>query len=115
MSQDEAKNLFMAIQNKIGEDSQQLSVVRAQLQQSQREIRIVDLVSKELSNLQPETPTYKSIGKMFLFTPQSELKKELSAKAATNKDTQAALNKKASFLERNIQDANNSLRDLLHN
>ncbi|KAJ9088145.1 hypothetical protein DSO57_1026079 [Entomophthora muscae] len=63
MSQDEAKNLFMAIQNKIGEDSQQLSLVRAQLQQSQREIRIVDLVSKELSNLQPETPTYKSIGK----------------------------------------------------
>jgi hypothetical protein len=49
--------------------------VQAQIQSREREKRLSELTNKELSALQPETVTYKSVGKMYgsfsLFLPDS--------------------------------------------
>lgn len=40
--------------------------VQAQIQSREREKRLSELTNKELSALQPDTVTYKSIGKMYV-------------------------------------------------
>ena len=45
--------------------------VQAQIQTREREKRLSELTNKELSALQPDTVTYKSVGKMYVPLPPS--------------------------------------------
>lgn len=45
---------------------QQIGLVRTQLASRQREMRLSQLTSAEISTLPPDTPIYEGVGKMYV-------------------------------------------------
>lgn len=87
--------------------------VQAQIQSREREKRLSELTNKELSALQPDTVTYKSVGKMFVQEPLPELTKELTERATEMDKDMAALEKKRIYWERNKTEAQGNLGELV--
>ncbi|KXN72435.1 Prefoldin [Conidiobolus coronatus NRRL 28638] len=113
--QSEAQQLLYAIQTKLQEDSIQLNIVNTRLQTKERDNRVIDLVQKELSTIKPEHSAYKSIGKMFLYTPTETMKTELEDKKKENLENIQALKKKGEFLSKRVNETQAHLNDVFQN
>ncbi|KAF9924373.1 hypothetical protein FBU30_005643 [Linnemannia zychae] len=101
------------LQTKLQEATRMVASVQAQIQAREREKRLSELTNKELSALQPDTITYKSVGKMFVQEPLPELTKELSERAVEMEKDAAALDKKRIYWERNKAEAQGNLGELV--
>ncbi|KAF9143159.1 Prefoldin [Linnemannia elongata] len=101
------------LQNKLQEATRMVASVQAQIQSREREKRLSELTNKELSALQPDTVTYKSVGKMFVQEPLPELTKELTERATEMDKDMAALEKKRIYWERNKTEAQGNLGELV--
>ncbi|KAG0318412.1 hypothetical protein BGZ97_003814 [Linnemannia gamsii] len=101
------------LQTKLQEATRMVASVQAQIQSREREKRLSELTNKELSALQPETVTYKSVGKMFVQEPLPELTKELTERASEMEQDMAALEKKRIYWERNKTEAQGNLGELV--
>ncbi|KAG0198994.1 hypothetical protein BGX28_007644 [Mortierella sp. GBA30] len=101
------------LQTKLQEATRMVASVQAQIQTREREKRLSELTNKELSSLQPETVTYKSVGKMFIQEPLPELTKELSERVTEMDKDMAALDKKRIYWERNKTEAQGNLQELI--
>jgi Prefoldin subunit len=58
------KQLVQEIESQAIQSQQQISVVRSQIAGKQREIRMLELTSKEVSELPSGTNIYEGVGKM---------------------------------------------------
>ncbi|KAJ1975056.1 hypothetical protein H4R35_003323 [Dimargaris xerosporica] len=114
MDSNTASNLLQTLQTKIIAGQRQLSAVRAQTQAQEREKRRNELTLKEIESLPSSVTTYKAIGKMFLQVEQKDVTKELRSNISEADEVVKGLEKKQKFLEREITDCNNSLKDILH-
>lgn len=54
----------MEIEQQAMQAQQQIGYVRTQLAAKQREMRLAQLTSSEISSLPPDTPIYEGVGKM---------------------------------------------------
>ncbi|KAG0233743.1 Prefoldin [Mortierella sp. GBAus27b] len=101
------------LQSKLQEATRMVSSVQAQIQTREREKRLAELTNKELSALQPDTVTYKAVGKMFIQEPLKDMTKELSDRAVEMEKDVAALEKKRIYWERNKTEAQGNLQELI--
>ncbi|KAF8974900.1 hypothetical protein BGZ46_009609 [Entomortierella lignicola] len=101
------------LQSKLQEATRMVASVQAQIQTREREKRLSELTNKELSSLQPDTVTYKSVGKMFIQEPLTDLTSELSARAKEMESDMQALDKKRIYWERNKTEAQGNLQELI--
>ncbi|ORX81621.1 Prefoldin [Basidiobolus meristosporus CBS 931.73] len=108
------KQMLIGMQNKMIEDSRQLSTVKAQIQAKEREKRLSELTYKEVSQIGDNIRTYKSVGKMFLQADKSVLEKEIKGRIDVSNEGIKALEKKATYLERNINEINGNLKDIFN-
>jgi len=94
-----------------------LALTKAQIQQKEKDRRILQLTIAEISELprSEDIKLYKGVGKMFLNVPRTTMEKELKADEKSISDDLAALQKKGKFLEKQYQEANSQLRDIFHN
>jgi prefoldin subunit 1 len=58
------KQLVQEIESQAIQAQQQINVVRSQIAVKQREIRMLELTSKEVSGLPSDTNVYEGVGKM---------------------------------------------------
>lgn len=56
--------LVQEIESQAVQSQQQISIVRSQLSVKQREIRLLELTSKEVAGLPSDTNIYEGVGKM---------------------------------------------------
>ncbi|CAO3570716.1 unnamed protein product [Mortierella alpina] len=101
------------LQAKLQEATRMVASVQAQIQTREREKRLSELTNKELSSLEPETVTYKSVGKMFIQEPLPELTSELTERVTEMDKDMAALDKKRIYWERNKTEAQGNLQELI--
>ncbi|KAG0206746.1 hypothetical protein BGX33_007237 [Mortierella sp. NVP41] len=101
------------LQTKLQEATRMVALVQAQIQTREREKRLSELTNKELSALQADTITYKSVGKMFVQEPLPELTSELSERVTEMDKEMAALDKKRIYWERNKTEAQGNLGELI--
>ncbi|RDW72014.1 hypothetical protein BP5796_08048 [Coleophoma crateriformis] len=78
---------------------QQINVVKTQISVKQREIRMLQLTSSEVSALPSEVNVYEGVGKMFVFSPIAEVDKRLTAETSELKSDVENLGKKLQYLE----------------
>ncbi|ORZ09094.1 Prefoldin [Lobosporangium transversale] len=101
------------LQSKLQEATRMVASVQAQIQAREREKKLSELTNKELSSLQADTVTYKSVGKMFVQEPLNDLTKELSERAKDMTKELEALDKKRIYWERNKTEAQGNLQELI--
>ncbi|KAI1313845.1 hypothetical protein EDD11_002478 [Mortierella claussenii] len=101
------------LQSKLQEATRMVASVQAQIQTREREKRLSELTNKELTSLQPDTVTYKSVGKMFIQEPLKDLTTELSARVKEMDKDMEALEKKRIYWERNKTEAQGNLQELI--
>ncbi|GJJ70310.1 prefoldin subunit 1 [Entomortierella parvispora] len=101
------------LQNKLQEANRMVASVQAQIQTREREKRLSELTNKELSSIDTNTVTYKSVGKMFVQEPLPSLTKELSTRVSEMDKDVAALDKKRIYWERNKTEAQGNLQELV--
>ncbi|EEH17991.1 hypothetical protein PABG_00554 [Paracoccidioides brasiliensis Pb03] len=78
---------------------QQINVVKSQISGKQRELRLLELTSSEISQLPKETNVYEGVGKMFVASPITTVNKRLSTETNALKTDIAGLEKKLHYLE----------------
>ncbi|KIN02081.1 hypothetical protein OIDMADRAFT_161972 [Oidiodendron maius Zn] len=93
------QKLVQEIESQAITAQQQINVVRSQIAAKQREIRMLQLTSNEVSTLPPETNVYEGVGKMFVFSPIGEVDKRLSTETTELKTDVENLGKKLQYLE----------------
>ncbi|KAI8093025.1 Prefoldin [Halteromyces radiatus] len=114
ISDDAIRNIFVELQAKYISSQQQVNTVKAQIQNKQRERKMAELTRQELDTLDSNTHTYKPVGKMFIQSPLSEMKKEY-VKGIEKADEQIQqLEKSQKYWERSAAEAQGNLKDLLN-
>jgi len=78
---------------------QQINVVKSQISVKQRDSRLLQLTSSEVSTLPHDTRIYEGVGKMFVFSPKDEIEKRLGVETADLKSEIDNLGKKLHYLE----------------
>ncbi|KJE90166.1 hypothetical protein CAOG_01512 [Capsaspora owczarzaki ATCC 30864] len=108
---DELTKSFLELQGKIVETNRQLRVAHAQAEAAERAGVRASLTTKELAQLTPETRTYKSVGRAFLFQPVQQVLEELESVAAKSKVDVVKFQKSASYHERSLKDYEAQMRE----
>ncbi|KAL7414106.1 Prefoldin [Mrakia frigida] len=111
------QRIFQQIQGQLQRSQKDLSLVRAQLAGKDREKRVLELTAKQLDQVPKEegAKMYRGVGKMFLLQPRSTIEDAHSTASKEIADEIVNLNKKAKYLQKQFDDANGQLRDILHN
>ncbi|CAB4424729.1 unnamed protein product [Rhizophagus irregularis] len=113
ISDEALRKVLIELQNRLVENNRQLVTVQAQIQVKERERRLAELTKRELSALDKDTKTYKSVGKAFIKADLSVLNKEMDDKAEKAANDLVTLEKSKKYLERNINDSQNGLREII--
>jgi len=110
---DALRKVLIELQNRLVENNRQLVTIKTQIQIKEREKRLAELTKKELSALEKDTKTYKSVGKAFIKADLSVLSKEMDDKSEKAASDLVTLDKSKKYLERNISDSQNGLREIV--
>jgi prefoldin subunit 1 len=104
----------MEMDTKLQSFNRQLSGLRAQVQSKERERKICEITARELDQYPAaSTGAYKSVGKMFLKSELSTLKKSLVDKASDNEREIKVLQKAAAKIENEAGDTERNLKELI--
>ncbi|RHZ54527.1 hypothetical protein Glove_426g72 [Diversispora epigaea] len=111
---DEAlRKVLFELQNRLIENTRQLNTVKSQIQLKGREKRLAELTKRELTSLDKDTRTYKSVGKAFIRADIRDLTNELSNRVSKTETDLTTLDKSRKYLERNIDESSNGLREIV--
>ncbi|CAG8481776.1 2639_t:CDS:2 [Diversispora eburnea] len=104
---DEAlRKILFELQNRLVENTRQLNTVKSQVQLKEREKRLAEITKRELSSLENDTRTYKSVD-------IRDLTNELSNRVSKIDTDLITLDKSRKYLERNIDESSNGLREIV--
>ncbi|BCR95901.1 putative prefoldin subunit 1 [Aspergillus luchuensis] len=92
---------------------QQIGVTKAQITTKQRDIRMLELTSKEIGSLPKDTRVYEGVGKMFVAVPMNTIDKRLSSESGELKTDIAGLEKKLHYLEMTHKNSRENLEQIL--
>jgi len=99
ISNEALQKLVQEIENQAIQSQQQIVNVRQQMAIKTREIRMLELTSKEVAGLPSGTNIYEGVGKMFVFSPTAEVDKRLTTETTDLKTDIKNLEKKLQYLE----------------
>ncbi|KAG9239457.1 Prefoldin [Amylocarpus encephaloides] len=99
ISNEALQKLVQEIETQAIQSQQQITTVKSQMALKQREMRMLQLTSSEISTLPAETPVYEGIGKMFVSSPIAEVDKRLNKETSEIKSDVENLGKKLQYLE----------------
>ncbi|KAI8876737.1 Prefoldin [Backusella circina FSU 941] len=113
LSDETIRKVFVDLQAKFIHSQQQVATVKGQIQGKQRERKMAELTRRELDGLDDDTKTYKPIGKMFIQSPLSDMKKQYVDAISTADESIKQLEKSQKYWERMASDAEGNLKDIL--
>ncbi|KAL3420760.1 prefoldin subunit [Phlyctema vagabunda] len=99
ISNEALQKLVQEIETQAVQSQQQINVVKSQISIKQREIRMLQLTSSEVSTLPGDVNVYEGVGKMFVYSPINEVDKRLNTETADLKADVENLGKKLQYLE----------------
>lgn len=73
----------------------------------------VELTNKEVSQLDPETKVYASVGRMFVLSDVPSLTQEMKSKQGNFEEMISQCEKNKDFLLKNLKEQEDSLRELV--
>ncbi|KAI8342111.1 Prefoldin [Chlamydoabsidia padenii] len=114
MNDEAIRNIFIELQAKYISSQQQVNTVKAQIQSKQRDRKMAELTRRELDTLEPNTKTYKPVGKMFIQSPLSDMKKQYTQGVEKADEQIQQLEKSQKYWERAAADAQGNLKDILN-
>ncbi|XP_046980920.1 prefoldin subunit 1 [Schistocerca americana] len=109
----ELKKAFKELQQKMLETTQQLKVADARIEVLKQGMRHTQLTGKELSSMPPDTKMYQGVGRMFVLTDVNEIKTSLDKKHESYSQKIKQLENNKMYLERNLKDSENNLREMI--
>lgn len=109
----ELKKAFKELQQKMLETTQQLKVADARIDVLKQGMRHTQLTGKELSSMPPDTKMYQGVGRMFVLTDVNEIKTTLEKKHESYSLKIKQLENNKMYLERNLKDSENNLREMI--
>ncbi|KAI9790279.1 MAG: hypothetical protein M1816_005304 [Peltula sp. TS41687] len=95
----EGKDLIREIETQAVVAQQQINIVKAQIAAKQRDLRLLQLTSNEVTDLPKDTKAYEGVGKMFVSSPVSDIKKRLGGEMNELRSDLSNLEKKLHYLE----------------
>ncbi|APA14906.1 hypothetical protein sscle_13g096760 [Sclerotinia sclerotiorum 1980 UF-70] len=113
ISNEALQKLVNEIQSQAIQAEQQISVVKSQISLKQREIRLLELTSTEVSTLPPSTNVYEGVGKMFVFSPTANVDKRLKSETKELKSDIDNLGKKLQYLETTYEKSTENIARIL--
>ncbi|KAI9889167.1 MAG: hypothetical protein M1814_005758 [Vezdaea aestivalis] len=93
------EKLFREIETQALQSLQQINVVKAQIAAKQRDVRLLELTTNEISTLADITKVYEGVGKMFVASPIPVVNKRLVLEVGELKSDVLNLQKKLHYLE----------------
>lgn len=91
-----------------------INMVKAAVAAKQRDIRMLELTSTEVKQLPKDTKVYQGVGKMFVFSPTSDVEKRLSSETAELKSDISNLNIKLHHLEITHKNSRDHIEKMIH-
>merc|ERR1712150_49970 len=92
---------------------QQLKISDMQVENLSRTVMHTKIVQKDLATIPAQTRMYEGVGRMFVLQPTDTVKENLDKKIAAAEDKIITIQKKKTYLERDIKDSESSLRELV--
>ncbi|KAI9677095.1 MAG: hypothetical protein M1817_006934 [Caeruleum heppii] len=93
------QKLVQEIEAQAVQAQQQINVVKTQIAAKQRDVRLLQLTSNEVSSLPSDTKVYEGVGKMFVFSPTDAVERRLSSQVGELKSDMSNLEKKLHYLQ----------------
>ncbi|XP_040564942.1 prefoldin subunit 1 [Lepeophtheirus salmonis] len=109
----ELKKAFSEMQTKMMDSKQKMKLSDMQIESLKRSITHAELTDHEISILSENIPIYESIGRMFILSNKDEIKKDLNDKKKKAGEKIKVLENNKDYLERNLKENENSLRELV--
>ncbi|KAJ8641110.1 hypothetical protein MRB53_017804 [Persea americana] len=113
MADEANRTAFLEIQGRMIETTGKLKQVQTQFRNKEGEKKRAYLTLEELRQLSDDTNTYKSIGKAFVLEPKSVLVNEQEQKLKDSEAAIASLQTSKEYLEKQMAETENNLRELL--
>ncbi|CAL5356401.1 prefoldin subunit 1 isoform X1 [Camellia sinensis] len=113
MADEANRTAFMEIQGRMIETTGKLKQVQNQMRNKEGEKKRAYLTLDELRQLSDDTNTYKSIGRTFVLEPKSVLMEEQEQKLKGSETAIASLQASKEYLEKQMVEVQNNLRELL--
>ncbi|CAN1185691.1 Prefoldin subunit 1 [Linum perenne] len=113
MADEANRTAFMEIQGRMIETTAKLKQVQNQMRTKEGEKKRAYLTMQELQQLPDDTNTYKSIGRTFILEPKSVLMTEQEQRHKDSEAAIASLQTSKEYLEKQIGEVENNLRELL--
>ncbi|XP_011078183.1 prefoldin subunit 1 [Sesamum indicum] len=113
MADEANRSAFLEIQGRMIETTGKLKQVQNQLRNKEAEKKRAYLTLEELKQLADDTNTYKSIGRTFILEPKSVLMEEQDQKLKDSEAAIVALQTSKEYLEKQMAEVENNLRELL--
>ncbi|KAJ5905532.1 uncharacterized protein N7473_002448 [Penicillium subrubescens] len=107
------QKILQEIETRAIASQQQIGVTKAQITTKQRDIRMLQLTSKELAELPSETPVYEGVGKMFVNVPIGTVNKRLTRESAEASSEINNLEKKLHYHETTFKNSRENLEQIL--
>ncbi|PBP20670.1 prefoldin subunit 1 [Diplocarpon rosae] len=99
ISNEALQKLAQEIENQVIQSQQQIGIVKSQIAMKSREIRKLDLTTKEIAELPSDTNMYEGVGKMFVFSPTADVNKRLKTESNGLSADVENLGKRLQYLE----------------
>ncbi|GAB4854059.1 prefolding complex chaperone subunit [Ancistrocladus abbreviatus] len=113
MADEASRTAFIEIQNRMIETTAKLKQVQNQMRNKEGEKKRAYLTMEELRSLSDDTNTYKSIGRTFVLEPKLVLMNEQEQKFKDSESAIASLQMSKEYLEKQMTEVENNLRELL--
>lgn len=107
------QKLMQDIEVKAAFSQQQLPIVKAQIAGKQRDIRLLQLTTKELNSLPSKTSVYEGVGKMFIREDMTAVKERMQNEEKVLVGDIKDLEKKHQYLETTFVKARENLEAIL--
>ncbi|NP_001295708.1 prefoldin subunit 1 [Jatropha curcas] len=113
MADETNRTAFLEIQGRMIETTAKLKQAQNQMRTKEGEKKRAYLTLEELRQLPDETNTYKSIGRTFILEPKPVLMSEQEQKLKDSETAIASLQTSKEYLEKQMAEVENNLRELL--
>ncbi|KAI0286826.1 Prefoldin [Russula aff. rugulosa BPL654] len=113
LSDDTLRKILIQIQQTAVQSQRALTVTRQQVSNKERERRILQLTTTEISQTEDGVNVYRGVEKVH-DGPRSTMEKDLKSQEKALTDDINSLGKKAKYLEKQFNDAQSQLRDIFN-
>ncbi|CAK9325876.1 unnamed protein product [Citrullus colocynthis] len=113
MADEANRAIFLEIQGRMIEITGKLKQLQTQIRNKEGEKKRAFLTLEELKQLSEDTNAYKSIGRTFVLESKSVLMNEQEQKFKDSETAIASLQSSKEYLEKQMAEVENNLRELL--